>query len=100
MNNVYSYLVDWSIRFLENKDMVKEGIVKIEKKKNGFVINYKYRTKYFTIAPVLEDSIFNILKNDGYFGIFTLNNMENLRFVLGNWKKLTNFKFLFRKSFF
>ena len=56
MNNVDSYLVDWSIMFLENKDMVKGEIVKIEKKENGFVINYKDRTKYFTIAPILEDS--------------------------------------------
>lgn len=62
MNNVDSYLVDWSIMFLENKDMVKGEIVKIEKKESGFVINYKDRTKYFTIAPILEDSLFNILK--------------------------------------
>ena len=44
--------------------------------------------------PILVNDVFDILKNKGYFGIITLNNIANIRFATGNWKKLIDFKFL------
>ena len=94
MNDVNSYLIDWSVRFLKNRDMMKGEIVKIEKKENGFVINYKDKTKYYIIVPILDTDILNKIKDDNHYGIFTLNNMGNLGFVVSNWEKLVEFKFL------
>lgn len=96
MDKVNSFLVDWSIRFLENKDAIKKEIVNIEKNKEGFdfVVHYKDKAKYFIITPMLENNIFSRIKNDGHFGIFTLNNMANIRFVVSEWRKLIDFKFL------
>jgi len=114
MGNVNSFVVDWSIRFLENKDAIKGEIDNIEKNtrkptdgsepvsgttsggKDGFdfIINYKDKTKYFIVSLTLDNSIFSKLKNDGYNGIFTLNNSTNIRFIVSNWKQLVEFKFL------
>ncbi|MCH8003502.1 MAG: hypothetical protein IH934_02630 [Nanoarchaeota archaeon] len=96
MNNVNSFIVDWSIRFLENKDSVKGEIVNIEKYKEGFdfIINYKDKTKYFIVSLTLEGDIINRIKNDSYYGIFTLNNSTNIRFIVSNWKQLVEFRFL------
>lgn len=96
MDNVDSFLTDWSIRFLKNKDSIKRDIVNIGKGKNGFdfTINYKDKIKYFIIAPVFDNSIFNILKNEKYLGIIALNNPANIRFVINEWKKLVDFEFL------
>lgn len=94
MADINSYLVDWSIRFLENKDAIRKEIVKIEKKQEGFdfIIHYKDKIRYFIVKPVLGNDIFNEVK--GYFGIITINNPANIRFVVSNWKRLTEFEFL------
>ena len=96
MNNVNSFLIDWSIRFLENRDTIKGEIINIEKGKNGFdfIINYKDKINYYIIVPILDTGILNKIKDDNHYGIFTLNNMGNIGFVLSNWEKLTSFKFL------
>ena len=114
MDNVNSFLVDWSIRFLENKDVIRKEIINIEKDKCNFTIRYKDKIGRFFVEPVLGDDIFNILKNskgisgppkiakrfsseiknEDYIGFITLNNMANIKFVLSNWAKLIKFEFL------
>ena len=93
MDNINSFLVDWSIRFLENKDVIRKEIVNIEKDKNNFTIHYKDKLGRFFVEPVLRDDIFKI-KNEDYIVFITLNNMANIKFVVSNWTKLIKFKFL------
>ena len=96
MDHVNSFVIDWSIRFLENKDSIKGHIVNIEKNKGEFdyIINYNDRKKYFIVKLNLDEGIFKILKNDIFIGIFALNNPSNLSFIVSNWKQLIEFKFL------
>ena len=95
MVDVDSFLIDWCIRFLQNKDSIRKEIINIEKtQQNAFAIHYKDKVKYFFIAPIINNDAFNNLKMDGLIGIFTLNNPSNIRFVVTEWKKLTEFKFL------
>ena len=96
MNDINSFLIGWSIRFLENKDSIKREIIKIEKNCEGFdfTVNYKDKSKCFIVMPLLEDNIFTKLKEDGYFGVIILNNPANIRFVVSHWDKLVNFRFL------
>jgi len=95
MENVNSYLANWSIRFLENKDTIKREIVKIDKNSDGFdfVIQYKDKTKYFIVKINLNKDIFSQL-NDNSVSVIALNNNANIRFVVSEWKKLVEFKFL------
>jgi len=96
MDNINSFIVDWAVRFFENNDTIKGEIIKIEKDKVGFdfIINYKDKIKYFIVSLTLDDSFLNKIKKEGYYGIFTLNNTINMSFVVSNWKRLVDFKFL------
>ena len=95
MVDVDSFLIDWCIRFLQNKDSIRKEIMNIEKtQQNSFAIHYKDKVKYFFIAAIINNDVFNNLNTDSFTGIFTLNNPSNIRFVVTEWKKLTEFKFL------
>ncbi len=96
MVNVSSFLVDWTIRFLENKDAIRKEIVNIEKNVSGFdfTVHYMDKVKYFIIVSILVDRLFNEIKNEDYIGFITLNNLSNIGFTVSNWKRLIGFKSL------
>ena len=97
-NKSHSFLVEWTVQFIKNKDIVAKKIERIENGKDGFdlYVKYKDREQYFIIAPMMVniDSIIQKLNNDFYFSIVTLNSKENFEIILKNWHKLINFKFL------
>ncbi|HJN56604.1 MAG: hypothetical protein QF436_00050 [Candidatus Woesearchaeota archaeon] len=96
MADVNSYLVGWSIRFLENKDHIKKEIVKVKKNSEGFdfAVHYKDKVKYFIVGTVLKSDLFGKIKNELNISLITLNNISNIKFVIDNWKKLSDFKLL------
>ena len=97
-NKAYSYLLEWAINFVKNKDIVSKKIEAIENGKNGFdlYVKYKDREQYFLIIPKIGDidSLIQKVNNEHYFSIVTLNSKENFEIVLRNWNRLTSFKFL------
>lgn len=94
----HSFLVEWTLNFMKNKDLLTKKIEKIENGKEGFdlYIKYKDREQYFIIAPTLKnlDSIIKMVDNKSYFSVVTLNSQENFEIVVKNWEKLVDFKFL------
>ncbi|MBI2652484.1 hypothetical protein HYX00_03370 [Candidatus Woesearchaeota archaeon] len=94
----HSFLLDWTISFIKNKDIVAKKIEKIENGKDGFdlYVKYKDRQQYFIIVPNITDidSLIQKINNNFYFSIVTLNSKENFDIILKNWDKLINFKFL------
>ena len=78
MDNVNSFVIDWSIRFLENKDSIKGYIVNIEKNKDKFdyIINYNDRKKYFIIKLNLDEEIFKIIKMIFILGFLPLITLQ------------------------
>jgi hypothetical protein len=111
MEKSHSFLVEWTIQFIKNKDIISKKIEKIENGKDGFdlYVKYKDREQYFIITSMIVDidSIIQKLVNcervrneahshstDFYFSIVTLNSKDNFEIVLKNWHKLINFKFL------
>ena len=97
-NKAHSFLVDWTINFLKNKDILAKKIEKIENGKDGFDLYVKYRDReqYVIVAPQLKDmdSIIKKISNNSYFSIVTLNSKENFDAIVNIWSKLTGFKFL------
>ena len=97
-NKSYSFLVDRTINFIKNKDVVAKKIEKIENGKDGFelYVKYKDREQFFIIAPNVKniDSLIQKMNNNSYFSIVTLNSKENFNIILKNWSKLISFKFL------
>ena len=97
-NNSHTFLADWAIKFIKNKDIIAKKIEQIENRKDGFDLYVKYKDKeqYVIIAPKIIDmgSIIQRLNNDFYFSIVTLNSKGNFEIILKSWSKLINFKFL------
>lgn len=97
-NKSHSFLVEWTINFVKNKDIISRKIEKIENGKDGFdlYVKYKDREQYFIIAPNIADidAIILRLNNNSYFSIVTLNSRGNFNIILKNWHKLISFKFL------
>jgi hypothetical protein len=97
-NKAHSYLLDWTINFLKNKDLMLKKIESIEKGKDGFDLYIKYKDKeqYVLVIPTISDlsGIIQKFSNTSYFTIVTLNSKENLDEVLKSWAKLVDFRFL------
>ena len=97
-NKIHSFLVEWTINFIKNKDIVAKKIEQIENGKDGFdlYIKYKDREHYYIIVPNLVDidSITQRINDIFHFTIVTLNSKESFDALLKNWNKLINFKFL------
>lgn len=100
---LHDFLVEWTVNFVRNKDVISKKIEKIEHEKNGFDLYVKYRDReqYFIISSNIDkiDSIIEKIKdvalsNIFYFFIVTLNSKHNLDALLKNWNKLSNFKML------
>ena len=100
--NSHDFLVEWTINFVKNKDIISKKIEQIENGKDGFdlYIKYKDREQYFIIITKIADIDSIIRKISGfvnettYFSIATLNSKENFNIIVKNWNKLINFKFL------
>ena len=98
MENSHDFLVDWTIKFIKNKDIITKKIEHIENGKDGFdlYVKYKDREQYFIIAPNITDidSIIQRVNNSSHFSIVALNSKENFEIILKNWNRLLSFKFL------
>ena len=98
--NSHDFLIDWTINFIKNNDIISKKIKQIENGKDGFdlYIKYKDREQYFIIVPTITDidSIIGKVNTASgvHFSIVTLNSKENLDIIVKNWNKLINFKFL------
>ena len=98
MADAHSFLVDWTMNFIKNKDIVAKKIEKIENGKDGFdlYVKRKDREQYFIITAKIADmdSILRKINSIGNFSIVTLNSSENFEALLKNWGRLISFKFL------
>jgi hypothetical protein len=97
-NKIHSFLIEWAVNFIKNKDIVAKKIEKIENSKDGFdlYVKYKDREQYFIIAAnvVDIDLIIQKIDNSHYFSIVTLNSKGNFDAMLKSWDRLINFRFL------
>ena len=97
-NKLHSFLIDWTVNFIKNKDIISKKIENIENGKDGFdlYVRYKDREQYFIITPNFLDiePIIQRMNDKFYFTIVTLNSKENFDAMLKNWSRLIDFKFL------
>ncbi|MBI2208329.1 hypothetical protein HYU50_02435 [Candidatus Woesearchaeota archaeon] len=95
MDEAVSFLKEWFIRFLENRDLVRKNIASIDGKEGfDFVVNYRDKAVNFLIMPILEGNSLEKINNNENFGIITLNNSQNIRFSYNCWKKIAEMRFL------
>ena len=92
------FLVNWTINFVKNRDLISKKIEKIENGKDGFDLYVKYKDKeqFFIILTSMGDleSTIKKINNNSNFCIVLLNSKENFQVTLKNWAKLADFKSL------
>ena len=97
MDKVSSYLSEWAINFVKNRDVLAKKIETISKENSSVSVKYKDGNKsLFVIKPSISD-VEDFLENrdkDENLCIITLNNKNNLEIMIKNWKKLVGYKFL------
>ncbi len=93
---INSFLAEWAIGFLENKDAIKKEIIKVERNCEGFdfCIQCREKTKYFLVRPAFDGPILEKTKKEYSFGIIALNNAKNIKLLASEWKKLAEDRFL------
>jgi len=88
-------LIEWTINYIKNKDLIRKDLEKIEKSKQGFdlIVKFKDKEQFFIIKPQIEkiEEIINKLNEKDAFGLVMLNTTKNFEILVENWNKLTNF---------
>jgi len=95
-NKAHSYLVDWIINFLKNKDLYLRKIELVEKNKEGFDVYVKFKDKeqYFIVEPLIEDvnEVLGKFDSERHFGLVVFNTTGNFDVLVRNWSKFVEFK--------
>lgn len=96
MDKLHSFLKEWVIGYLKNKDILEKRIEDIKPDEDGFdvVVKFNDKTQFFLIKPTIGnfDEIIEKIKNKGNVSLVVLNNRGNLDGVITNWDKLTEYK--------
>lgn len=97
-SKAHSYLVDWVINYLKNKDLYHKKIELVERNKGGFdiYVKFKDREQFFVVTPLIEDINGVLFKFDPerYFGLVVFNTMSNFDVLVKSWDKFVKFKHL------
>ena len=97
-DKLHSFLVNWTINFVKNRDILSKKIEHIENGRDGFDLYVKYKDKeqYFIIIADIAhiDAIIQRMNSNSHFSIVTLNSKDNFGILLKNWDKLIDYKFL------
>ena len=93
MSSALEFLVDWCIRYLENKDMVRREIESVEEKKEGsFKIKFKNGLRQFLVIEDFSAQSVAGISDDVSSGIFILNSPSNVNAFLKEWGALSKKK--------
>lgn len=91
MTDQINSLLEWTIFFVKNKDIMKREIKDYKILKNYVDFEYKDRKHTYYMYPELNDEAITVSEK-GITTIVCLNKKDNLNFVVKNWDKLTKNK--------
>jgi hypothetical protein len=98
MDESKSFLKDWIITFIKNRDAILRNLVSIEEDKNGFdvLVKYKNKDQFLIVEPIIKDiaSIIKKFNGDKHHGLVVANTTSNFGIITENWDKLIKFKHL------
>jgi len=94
MDKMHSFLLEWAINYVKNKDLLAKSIESVEKNKEGFLVKFKDRKKMFIVDPFIEDinEVMEKINEEEYFSLVVFNTKENFKVVVEGWNRLIEFK--------
>lgn len=93
-------LADWTVNYVKNRDLTFRKLVGHKEHAKDEYIDFEFKDKTVAhfIVDKLTDKIFDIIKSRDHKVIVCLNVEENFKFLIKNWKKVSeikNLSFLF-----
>jgi hypothetical protein len=93
-------LSEWTINYVKNKDLTFRKLVSYKEHAKDDSIEFEFKDKSITyfIVDKLSDKIFELINGHEHKIITCLNISENFKFLIKNWKRLSdvrNLSFLF-----
>lgn len=93
-------LANWTINYVKNRDLTFRKLVKYTEKSKDDCIEFEFKDKIVAhfIVDKVTDKIFDTIKAHDHKVIVCPNIEENFKFLIKNWKKLSdakNLSFLF-----
>ena len=84
----------WTVNYVKNRDLTFRKLVKYTEKPKDDSIEFEFKDKSVThfIVDKVTDKIFDIIKNHEHKVIVCPNNDDNFKFLIKNWKKLSDIK--------
>ena len=94
MKDIISYMVDWVIHYLRNKDIVAKNIVSIDTVQEGLLVKYKNSEQFYKLLPSIVDcnEIIQKIKEHPNFALVLLNSRDNFQIITQNWKRFIDFQ--------
>jgi hypothetical protein len=93
-------LADWTVNYVKNRDLTFRKLVKYKEQTKDDYISFEFKDKTIAhfIIDKLTDKIFDSIKSCDYKVVVCPNVEENFKFLIKNWKRLSdtkNLSFLF-----
>lgn len=93
-------LADWTMNYVKNRDLTFRKLVSHKEHTKEEYIDFEFKDKAVThfIMDKLSEKVFEAIKGREHKVMVCLNTDENFRFLIKNWKKLSeirNLGFLF-----
>lgn len=85
-------LMEWTKNYVKNKDLTFKKLVKYVEKNESIEFEFKDKKNTHFIIEILSDRLFDIIKHTENKVIVCPNSEENFRFLIKNWKKLSDTK--------
>jgi hypothetical protein len=82
-------LKEWAIAFVKNKDLVQKKLVDYKEHEDRIDFNFKDKKQTYFIEDVLNEKLFDKIKNTENKTVICSNSEENLKFLIKNWDKLS-----------
>jgi len=94
MDKMNSFLVEWAVNYVRNRDLLTKSIESVEKNKEGFLVNFKDRKQFFIVEPFIEDidEVIKKINEEEHFSLVVFNTKENFEAIVGGWNRLIEFK--------
>ncbi len=95
MDEIKAYLVEWTLLYIKNRDVMERNLEETKENVDGFDIFAKYRSneKYFYVSPFFADfaDLLKVLDKDKFIVITAFNTSANVKLLLDNWKTLSEY---------
>lgn len=98
MDALKDFLVNWTIDYVKNKDLITKDVISIDRVSSGFDLHVKYKAKeqFFIVKPIITDidEVIRMVEKDPHFSLVTFNIKENFDCVVKNWNSLVTLQYL------